>query len=259
MIAPLAKFLDWSGIQISSLMMSANDLNSKREEAIQFLKGPDFIPAESQPAQLKFNGDFHFTFPTPRPCEFAENNVVHGRLFRCAGRWQERPVIILLPGWNDSSAYKIRFPLITRRGNRAGFNVVTLVPPYHFQRVPRQRREFDRGRLPSIRGRSGARYRRNSRPDRMAVGGRLSGCGVVGLFGGSMACGNDGVLRCTTRRDRFCQPPRSHRTVSGTTSHLASHSREPSQDSRPMRRVESHADEFNYNPTGPLREKYFID
>jgi hypothetical protein len=142
--------MDWSSMQAAVLMMPANDLSSKLEEAIQFLQGPDFIPTESQPAQviptakidlwLRRGGDtapyLHFTFPTPRPCEFVENNVVHGRLYRCAERWQERPVIILLPGWNDSASYKLRFPLIARRGNRAGFNVVTLVPPYHFQRCP---------------------------------------------------------------------------------------------------------------------------
>src|SRR5262247_4093315 len=110
MIAPLAKFMDWSSIQAATLMMPANDLNSKLEEAIQFLKGRDFIPAESQPAQVEFNGPLHFTFSTPRPCEFAENNIVHGRLYRCPGHWHERPVIILLPGWNDSATYKLRFP-----------------------------------------------------------------------------------------------------------------------------------------------------
>src|SRR5262245_31008973 len=46
MIAPLAKLMDWSSVQAAALMMPANDLNSKLEEAIQFLKGPDFIPAE---------------------------------------------------------------------------------------------------------------------------------------------------------------------------------------------------------------------
>jgi len=98
MIAPLAKLLDWSSIQAATLMMPANDLNSKLEEALQFLKGPDFIPAESQPAHIEFDGALRFSFPTPRPCEFAENNVVHGRLYRTSERWQQRPVIILLPG-----------------------------------------------------------------------------------------------------------------------------------------------------------------
>jgi hypothetical protein len=69
MIARLAKFMDWS--------------------AIQFLKGPDFVPAESQPARLEFTSAREFRFPTPRPSEFAENNFVCGRLYRCAERWQE--------------------------------------------------------------------------------------------------------------------------------------------------------------------------
>src|SRR5205085_85543 len=80
MIAPLAKLMDWSAIQAATLMMPADDLNSKLDEAIRFLKGLDFIPTETQPAQVEFNGALHFTFPTPRPCEFPENNVVHGRL-----------------------------------------------------------------------------------------------------------------------------------------------------------------------------------
>lgn len=145
MIAPLAKLIDWSAIQAVALMLPANAGNPRLEEAIQFLKGPDFVLTDSQPAQVEFNGSLHFTFPTPRPCAFTENNVVHGRLYRCRERWQERPVIILLPGWGDFASYRLRFPLIARRYNRAGFNVATLVAPYHFQRLPRQRETFDSG------------------------------------------------------------------------------------------------------------------
>src|SRR3981081_3672486 len=106
------------------MMMPANafGFNPRLEEAIAFLNGPDFAPTDSQPAQVEFDDSLHFRFPTPRPCEFAENNVVDGRLYRCTERWQERPVIILLPGWNDSARYQLRFPLLARRCNRAGFN-----------------------------------------------------------------------------------------------------------------------------------------
>jgi hypothetical protein len=41
------------------------------------------MPSESEPAKIEFNRDkpgVHFKFPTPRPCEFAENNIVDGRL-----------------------------------------------------------------------------------------------------------------------------------------------------------------------------------
>ncbi len=145
MIAPLAKFLDWSAIQAMTLMMPSKEPDWRLEEALRFLKSPNFVYAHSQPAQVEFNRSLHFYFPTPRPCDFSENNVVHGRLYCCPERWQERPAIILLPGYNDSASYKLRFPLLARRGNRAGFNVATLVPPYHFQRCPRERAEFDGG------------------------------------------------------------------------------------------------------------------
>ena len=61
MIAPLAKFIDRSVIRIcvatlpkSILREVAEERDLKMEQAVQFLNGPDFIPAESQPAQLDF-------------------------------------------------------------------------------------------------------------------------------------------------------------------------------------------------------------
>jgi dienelactone hydrolase len=148
MIAPLAKFIDWSVLQIGSAMLppstwreSANERDLKLEQAVQFLNGPDFIPAESQPAQLAFGADApggRFRFPTPQPCEFAENNVVYGRLYRCADALQERPVIVGLHGGGDFPGNQFGFHLFARRCLRAGFNAATLEFPYHFQRRPRQ-------------------------------------------------------------------------------------------------------------------------
>ena len=148
MIAPLAKFIDRSVLKLGSAMLPqsvwrevADERDLKLEQAVQFLNGPDFIPAESQPAQLDFIPDAsgeRFRFPTPRPCEFAENNVVHGRLYRCAAAWQERPVIVLLHGGGDLPGNQFGFHLFARRCQRAGFNAATLELPYHFQRRPRQ-------------------------------------------------------------------------------------------------------------------------
>jgi len=145
MIAPLAKLMDWSAIQVMTLMMPAIEHEPRLEEAVQFLNRPDFVPEDSQPAHVEFKDSLYFYFPTPRPSKFPENNVVHGRLYRCGEQWRQRPAIILLPGYNDSASYQFRFPLLARRCNRAGFNVATLVPPYHFQRCPRQRAAFDGG------------------------------------------------------------------------------------------------------------------
>jgi len=113
----------------------------KTGAAVQFLERPDFIPAESQPAQLDFIPDApggRFRFPTPRPCEFAENNVVHGRLYRCAEAWQKRPVIVSLHGGGDFPGHQFAFTCSPAVATGRDFNAVTLELPYHFQRRPRQ-------------------------------------------------------------------------------------------------------------------------
>jgi hypothetical protein len=55
MIAPLATVIDWSAMQAiravrlkSARKRAAVEPDSKLEEALQFLNGPDFIPAESR-------------------------------------------------------------------------------------------------------------------------------------------------------------------------------------------------------------------
>jgi pimeloyl-ACP methyl ester carboxylesterase len=135
--------MDWSAIQAVALMMPSDFMQPPRlEEALEFLKGPEFIPDESQAARVEFDPDesgMHFRFPSPRPGNCAENNIVYGRLYRCGKQWRERATVILLHGSSDSFGHDVRFPLIARRCNRAGFNAVTLVAPYHFQRRPRQR------------------------------------------------------------------------------------------------------------------------
>src|SRR6266487_6720557 len=197
MMAPFEKLIDWSAIQLMTLMMPAHEHNPRLEEAVQFLKGPDFVPTDSQPAQVEFNGSLHFRFPTPRPCEFTENNVVHGRLYRCPERWRQRPGIILLHGYNDSASYQLRFPLLARRCNRAGFNVATLVPPYHFQRCPRQRAEFDTGDCLFWAERAAQAI-----AEIRALTGWLlgEGCPAVALWGYSLGAAFAGVTVCHDAR-----------------------------------------------------------
>src|SRR5436190_23703223 len=141
MIAPLAKFIDWSALQMAYVLAPLRHAPKpkwKLEEALEFLNGPDFFPATSDPARIEFDGPRNFKFPTPRPSEDKENNIVYGRLYRCAERWQERPVVVLLHGGMDFPNHRFLFPLIARRCNRAGFNAATMELPYHFQRHVRQ-------------------------------------------------------------------------------------------------------------------------
>jgi hypothetical protein len=137
MIAPLAKFIDWYAIQALAVLKSVRKSkvpDSRLKEAVEFLNGPNFIPAESKPAELEFTSKIHFKFPSPRPCEFVENNVVHGRFYRRGNDWQKFPAVILLHGGGDFLNHRYRFPWMVPAIHRAGFNAATLVAPYHFQR-----------------------------------------------------------------------------------------------------------------------------
>ena len=201
MIASLPKWIDWLSIQKNCRRAPHFDGQTLRlVEAIQFLKGPDFIPADSQPAQLEFNPDKsgrHFRFPTPRPGNIAENNVVYGRLYRCAERWQERPTIILLPGRLDYFSHWFKLPLIARRCNRAGFNAATLVLPFQVHRRPL--------RLSALRGPD---YLRMAETTAQAVAeiraltGWLlkEGCPAVALWGISYGAWLAGLTVCREAR-----------------------------------------------------------
>lgn len=196
MIAPLAKFIDWSVLQLACAVIGLKHAPRpkwKLEEALEFLNGPDFIPSARDPAQIEFNGPRNFKFPTPRPCEDEENNTVYGRLYRCAQRWQERPVIILLDG-AFSVGYHTAFPWLARRINRAGFNVAAWVAPYDFQRRPRPM--FEENCLEFARVMA-----QNVAEIRSAVGWLLDeGCPSVGLLGFSFGGWTAGLTACSDAR-----------------------------------------------------------
>jgi dienelactone hydrolase len=191
MIAPLAKFIDWSALQIVYLagLRSVPKPNWKLEEALEFLKGPDFIPTASDPAPIEFDGPRDFKFPTPRPGKSEEINTVYGRLYRCAERWQERPAAILLHG-SPAVGYRSLLPLLARRFNRAGFNAATLVAPYHLQRRPRRSFEEDCLEFARAIAQSIAEIR--------ALTGWLlkEGCPSVGVLGGSFGGWLTGLTAC---------------------------------------------------------------
>src|SRR6267142_4286174 len=196
MIAPLAKFIDWAVLQLAGAVIGLKHAPRpkwKLEEALEFLNGPDFIPAASDPARIEFDGPRHFKFSTPRPSKVEENNIVYGRLYRCAERWQERPVIILLDG-SPALGYHSAFPLLARRFNRAGFNVATLVAPYHLQRRPRRHIEENCLELAWEIAQGVAEIR--------ALTGWLldEGCPSVGLLGVSFGGWLAGLTACSDAR-----------------------------------------------------------
>jgi len=196
MIAPLAKLIDWSALQMAYAVVRLKHAPRpkwKLEEALEFLNGPDFIPAASDPAQIEFDGPRHFKFPTPRPGKVEENNIVYGRLYRCAERWQERPAIILLDGY-PPVGYHTAFPLLARRFNRAGFNAATLVAPYNLQRRPRRPIEGNCLEFARTMAQNVAEIR--------ALTGWLldEGCPSVGLLGVSFGGWAPGLIACSDAR-----------------------------------------------------------
>jgi len=106
-------------------------------EAQCLLQNLDLSPAETQPAAIEFAGPTDFRFPSPRPSSNEVNNVVHGRLYRCDDRWREKPVILLLHGWNDRLNHYFFFPRHARQLNRMGLSAATLQLPWQFDRRPR--------------------------------------------------------------------------------------------------------------------------
>jgi pimeloyl-ACP methyl ester carboxylesterase len=205
MIAPLAKLLDWLAIQLvwgmrvkSLLKQQGHPPNPKLEEALELLKSPDFIPVESPPAQLEFTDARNFRFSTPRPGEFAENNVVYGRLYRCTESWQNRPVIILLHGAGGDPDYHFEFPLIARQCNRAGFNAAMLIAPFQFQRRPRQLAGFS---WPDYLLMAEMDYAQAVAEIRALTGWLLGeGCPAVALWGNSYGGALAGLTACHDAR-----------------------------------------------------------
>ena len=193
----MARFIDWSALQLVYAIAPPRPVPESEwrlAEALKFLNGPDFLPATSDPARIEFGGQTHFTFPTPRSCEDAENNIVHGRLFRCAQRWRERPAIILLDG-APSIGYRTVLPWVARWINRAGFNAALLVAPYQLQRRPR-RRPFEKNCLQFAHAMA-----QNVAEIRSVVGWLLNeGCPSVGLVGISFGGWTAGLTACSDAR-----------------------------------------------------------
>lgn len=177
-----------------------NGRNPNLADARAFLEGADFIPQEVQPARVEFARRPHFSFATPRPTPFLENNIVRGRLYRCERRWQERPTVILLHGWNDVIDHHWRFPAIARQINYQGMNAATLEAPYHFQRRPRQLGSWSNFLCPDILRTTKATAQAIAEIRGFAEWLRQQGCPAVGLWGVSLGALLAGLAGCHDSR-----------------------------------------------------------
>jgi hypothetical protein len=108
-------------------------------EAEKLLAEKDFFFFVESPADLTFLDEHAFTFRSAITTPAEANNTVFGRLYRAGGKWQERPSVILLHGWNGERGYELMFPWLAGRLNRAGINAAMIELPYHGKRKPQER------------------------------------------------------------------------------------------------------------------------
>jgi dienelactone hydrolase len=133
----LCQWIDRVAIHHAAARMPKPDGRELRLEEVQrLLQNPDFSPADMKPATVEFTGPATFRFASPRPSANAVNDVVHGRFYRCDDAWRQKPVILLLHGWNDSLNHRLFFPRHARRLNRLGISAATLQLPWQFDRRP---------------------------------------------------------------------------------------------------------------------------
>jgi pimeloyl-ACP methyl ester carboxylesterase len=201
MMAFLARWLDRSAIFLAAARMPQPDGRDPHlREALELVGSQDFIPTQVEAAKVQFTGAVGLQFETPRPGPFAKNNTVHGRLYRCGGRWQERPAVILLHGWNDASNHYVRFPNLAAHFNRKGINAATLTAPFHFQRRPRQLGAWSNFLCPDIVRTVEAIRQAVAEMQSFAECLRQQGCPAVGLLGVSLGGLLAGLAVCHDAR-----------------------------------------------------------
>jgi len=197
----LLRLVDWMAMQMAAAAMPKPDgRNPHLAEARQLIDRPDFIPAQVAAAKVQFTGAARFRFETHSPGPFAENNTVHGRLYRCGDHWQERPTVLLLHGWNDVIDHHVRFPYMARQYNRHGFNAATLEAPFHFQRRPRQLGAWSNFLCPDILRTVEAARQAVVEIRAFSEWLRQHGCPAVGLLGVSLGGWLAGLAVCHEAR-----------------------------------------------------------
>jgi dienelactone hydrolase len=201
MIAPVCRLVDWVAIELAAARMPRPDgREPPLAEMGQLLESADFIPVATEAARVQLTGPLRVRFETPRPGAFAENNTVHGRLYRCGERWQEHPTVLFMHGWNDATNHYFRFPCMARQFNGNGINAATLEAPFHFQRRPRRLGAWGNFLCPDVL--RAVQAAAQAVAETRAFAGWLlgQGCPAVGLLGISLGGWLAGLTLCHDAR-----------------------------------------------------------
>ncbi|HWN96681.1 MAG TPA: hypothetical protein VNT99_16755, partial [Methylomirabilota bacterium] len=132
----IAKPLDRFAIRSAcGSVLPSPDGQSHAEEAAAFLRQPHFFAPAVAPAPLKFTGKTTFEFPSAVRTASVADDLVRGRCEYAKGKWQERPSVILLHGWNASLQYQWQFPYWCELLANAGVNAFRFELPHHMSRT----------------------------------------------------------------------------------------------------------------------------
>jgi hypothetical protein len=135
MISFVCQWIDRMAIRYAAVHMPIPDGRDLHlDEAQRLLQNTDFFPTDTKAAAIEFDGPTNFRFASPRLTAHAVNNVVHGRLYRCDEHWRQKPVMLLLHGWNDVLNHRFLFPRYARHLNQSGISAATMQLPWHFDR-----------------------------------------------------------------------------------------------------------------------------
>ena len=166
-------------------------------EAAAILESPQFLRPPGLPAPVALAPAGHdFTFPSAIASPWPANNRVVGKLFRCPGEWQTRPLILLVHGWNAELQYRYQFPLLARGFVRRGINAAMLQLPFHGPRRPRTPgavRNFISDDIPVMLR---ATEQAVADLEGFLLWARAQGCPAVGIWGFSLGAWLAGLLLC---------------------------------------------------------------
>ena len=174
-------------------------------QAGEYLRQEDYFCNFVQAAaDLTFHDKHAFTFRSPMTTPAEANNTVFGRLYRAGRKWQKRPSVILLHGWNGERAYDWQFPWLAWRLNMSGINAAMIELPYHGRRKPQEKgaiRNFISSDLFHM-----VQAARQAMADGRALLGWLAAQGSpqMGVLGFSMGGWLAGLMACHDARLDFC-------------------------------------------------------
>lgn len=199
--APIARFIDRAVIRMARLRLEARVAKERcSAEAPVSATEPDFFADLIKPPDyVDFSGRYDFSCDSPMQGVAPECRHIHGEFHPCDGGWRNRPVIIMLHGWNGENCYRLLFPLLARRFRRLGISLLSFQLPCHGQRRAPvgPGNDFISPDLSAM-----VRSTRQALADARSLIGWLKqeGCGPIGIWGISLGAWLAGLLACNDDR-----------------------------------------------------------